>query len=59
MVKDPVCGMQIDATKTAYHTIYQGQPFHFCSAVCKGVFDREPPRYIVAPASNGETNSQQ
>ncbi len=59
MLKDPVCGMQVDPSKTAYHSVYQDQTYHFCSSVCKSMFDREPQKYAAAPPSNGEAYSQQ
>jgi Cu+-exporting ATPase len=55
-VKDPVCGMQVDPDKTAQHSVYEGQTYHFCSSVCKSIFDRESPKYAAAPSSKGKTN---
>ena len=39
---DPVCGMEIDAAKTAFHSEYKGQTYHFCSDHCKRTFDSNP-----------------
>lgn len=51
-VKDVVCGMTVD-TETAHHTtMYEGQPYYFCSAGCKHAFDKEPEKY-VSPAASG------
>lgn len=59
MVKDPFCGMQVDPNKTPYHSVYQGQTYHFCAAVCKDMFDREPQKYAATPPSNGEMHPRQ
>ncbi len=46
MTKDPVCGMQVDPTKAAGTTEYQGKTYVFCSAVCKRKFDSNPQQYL-------------
>jgi Cu+-exporting ATPase len=46
MVKDPVCGMDVDPAATAHHAEYQGQPYHFCSAGCRAKFVTDPDRYL-------------
>ncbi|RLG75742.1 MAG: YHS domain-containing protein, partial [Thermoprotei archaeon] len=35
MVKDPVCGMDVDPSKTQFKTIYKGEIYYFCSRACK------------------------
>lgn len=45
MVKDPVCGMQVDESKTAHKSEHKGKTYHFCSANCKEQFDKEPEKY--------------
>lgn len=45
MAKDPVCGMQVDPTKAAGKSEYQGQTYVFCSAGCKRKFDSNPQQY--------------
>ena len=45
-VLDPVCGMTVDPARTAHHTVFQGVPFHFCSAGCHTKFEAEPGRYL-------------
>ncbi|MBI4234581.1 MAG: YHS domain-containing protein [Chloroflexi bacterium] len=42
MVKDPVCGMNVDETKTAYKSDYKNKPYSFCSLSCKRAFDLKP-----------------
>lgn len=46
MVKDPVCGMDIQQTSAAGKSEYQGQTYYFCSASCKKAFDKEPAKYV-------------
>jgi YHS domain-containing protein len=46
MVKDPVCGMDVDPKTTAYKTEYNGQMYFFCSAGCKKDFEVAPEKYI-------------
>ena len=45
-VKDPVCGMEIDAATAAGETEHNGQTYHFCSSKCKGKFDLNPEQYV-------------
>lgn len=44
MIKDPVCGMFVDS-QTSISSRHMGKTFHFCSAACKGNFDKEPMKY--------------
>lgn len=46
MQKDPVCGMQIEESKAAGKSEYNGQTFYFCSAACKTRFEDEPEKYV-------------
>jgi Cu+-exporting ATPase len=45
-VKDPVCGMDIEAATAAGHTEFKGQAYHFCGSKCKEKFDRSPAQYL-------------
>jgi YHS domain-containing protein len=45
MVKDPVCGMEIDAKTAAGTSDFQGKTYYFCSQGCKKAFDKEPQKY--------------
>ena len=45
-VVDPVCGMGVDPRRSTLRSVYHGQTFHFCSALCKGKFDRNPEQYL-------------
>ena len=45
MVKDPVCGMQIDEKSASGKSEYQGRVYYFCSPGCKAKFDKAPEKY--------------
>ena len=46
IVKDPVCGMDIDPATAAGKSDYKGQTYYFCSLGCKKSFDKEPEKYL-------------
>jgi YHS domain-containing protein len=46
MVKDPVCGMDVDPKTATGKSDYQGTTFYFCSSGCKKAFDKEPQKYV-------------
>ena len=48
MVKDPVCGMDVDPKTAAGKSDYKGQTYYFCSSGCKKAFDKEPEKYVSA-----------
>ncbi len=48
LVRDPVCGMQVDPAKAAAARVHMGQSYHFCSAGCVRAFDSDPHRYAEA-----------
>lgn len=51
MVKDPVCGMDIEP-KAAFATRpFRGQMLYFCSEACVQKFDGAPERYVMAVPS--------
>lgn len=43
---DPVCGMEVDTSKTPYKTVYKGKIYYFCSAHCMKEFEANPEFYI-------------
>ena len=47
MVRDPVCGMEIDPAAAAGTTEYEGEKYYFCNQDCKKSFDQDPERYIA------------
>ena len=44
-VKDPVCGMMIEAEKAAASSDFEGNTYYFCSKGCKETFDSDPESY--------------
>ena len=46
VVKDPVCGMDIDTAAAAQHTEHAGQTYYFCCSKCKEKFDHNPAQYL-------------
>ncbi|WP_223796237.1 heavy metal translocating P-type ATPase [Sphingomonas nostoxanthinifaciens] len=48
MVRDPVCGMTIDAAATPHRADYNGQTYQFCSAGCRSKFAALPAKYVNA-----------
>ena len=45
MVKDPVCGMNVDEKKSAGTSSHAGKSYYFCSSGCKDEFDKNPSNY--------------
>ena len=52
MLKDPVCGMDVDPKTAAGKTEYQGKTYYFCSPGCKKAFDKEPQKYAEKVANS-------
>jgi len=48
MVKDPVCGMEVDEKKAAATSVYQGKTYFFCALSCKATFQKAPEKYAAA-----------
>lgn len=46
MVKDPVCGMNIEISKAVAHEVYLGATQHFCSDSCHKKFQANPSEYV-------------
>ncbi len=51
MVKDPVCGMDVDPKTAAGKSEYKGQTYYFCSKGCKASFDKNPEKYVGQKSS--------
>jgi len=45
MVRDPVCGMEVESP-SEYKIDYDGQTYEFCSPACQSKFQAEPEKYI-------------
>jgi len=47
MVKDPVCGMNVDEAKAHATTVYRGQTYYFYSKGCQATFEKAPQKYAA------------
>ena len=45
MEKDVVCGMQVDPSKAAGNSQFNGKTYYFCSKSCKTRFGANPAQY--------------
>ena len=46
LLKDPVCGMDVDPHKTNHLAQYSGRTYYFCSAGCRTKFVANPGQYL-------------
>jgi len=46
MMKDPVCGADVDERKIPAISTYHGKHYLFCGQECKNTFDEDPDQYI-------------
>ncbi len=49
MVKDPVCGMEIEEGQAHAKREHGGRTFYFCSAKCEATFAADPAKYAGEP----------
>jgi len=47
MVKDFVCGTEIDETKAGASCEYKGRTYYFCASDCRDRFLKFPEEYIL------------
>jgi len=59
MVKDPVCGMDVDPETATLKSVYKGKTYYFCSPGCKRVFDKNPEKYVSEESSHQEHHHHQ
>ena len=45
MVKDPVCGMDVNEKTAQWKSEHKGTTYYFCAQRCKQVFDKKPARF--------------
>ncbi len=57
MVKDVVCGMQVDEGMAGGKSEHRGKTYYFCSNGCKERFDRDQEKY--AAKTEEQKDSQQ
>ena len=58
MVKDPVCGMDVDPKKAEYKLTYRGQEYYFCSRACMEEFSKDPQRYLSGEHNGGHSHQK-
>jgi Cu+-exporting ATPase len=46
LVKDPVCGMDVDPDTAPARSEHEGMTYYFCAEACKTRFDAEPGAYV-------------
>lgn len=56
-VKDPVCGMTVEAESAKATSTYQGKTYYFCSPGCKTSFDRDPAKYVSDQSTGSKDSS--
>ena len=54
VVKDPVCGMDVETASAAGHTEHAGQTYYFCGSNCKEKFDHNPAQYLGKSAEKAK-----
>ena len=45
MVKDPICGMNVDEKTAKFKSTYEGKTYYFCNNACKVEFEKNPKKY--------------
>lgn len=46
IVKDPVCGMELEKDTAEGNVAHMGKTFFFCSEGCKNKFEKDPMKYM-------------
>ncbi len=54
MVKDPVCGMEIDPQAAFASREHMGKAYYFCSENCVNQFDQSPHKFVMQNPENGD-----
>lgn len=47
LVRDVVCGMEIDPAVASFESLYQGQTYKFCSLMCQQKFKDNPKHFLA------------
>jgi len=50
MVKDPVCGVEVDEKNAPYKTVYANNVYYFTSLECQKKFGENPEKYTKMAA---------
>lgn len=54
MVKDPVCGMEVDEKNVTDKFEYLDATHYFCSSGCKAAFEQDPARYTEGTSAKSD-----
>lgn len=52
LVKDPVCGMDVDPATAKHHVRHDEADYYFCSAGCRTKFEANPQKYLEPAAKH-------
>jgi YHS domain-containing protein len=52
VVKDLVCGMDVETATAAGHSEHKGHTYYFCGLRCKEKFDLNPEQYLGKSAAS-------
>ncbi|MDZ4278698.1 MAG: YHS domain-containing protein [Dehalococcoidia bacterium] len=58
LVKDVVCGMDIDPATAAATSEYRGETYYFCAAGCKQDFDAAPEKHLGGASTAAESDKR-
>jgi len=47
MVRDLVCGMEVDPKSAKFRLEYEGNTYYFCSEQCLKAFKQKPSNYVT------------
>ena len=56
MIKDPVCGMDIDEKSAAHEHVFEGVKYYFCSDNCHDTFMANPSKYAMQKKQDHATH---
>ncbi len=56
-MKDPICGMEVEAETAAATYEYDGRSYAFCSQGCLAKFRADPTRYAAPERKGGESSA--
>ncbi|HUU49927.1 MAG TPA: heavy metal translocating P-type ATPase [Nitrospinota bacterium] len=59
MVKDPICGMEVEKERAAATSEYKGITYYFCAKGCKERFDKHPEAYIETKEKEGDIKDRE
>ena len=59
LVKDPVCGMDVDPATSKHRVQHGDQTFYFCSGHCQARFESSPDAYLSSPPDSAHDHRQE